>query len=93
MLKEKINDDFKAAFKEKREAEVSVLKTLKAVLINKEKEKQFQANKAGADMARAALTDDDIIAVISAEVKKLRDASRCLSGEAVPILPRKTKRD
>jgi len=74
MLKEKINDDFKAAFKEKREAEVSVLKTLKAVLINKEKEKQFQANKAGADMARAALTDDDIIAVISAEVKKLRDA-------------------
>ncbi len=74
MLKEKINDDFKAAFKEKREAEVSVLKTLKAVLINKEKEKQFQAGKAGADMARAALTDDDIIAVISAEVKKLRDA-------------------
>jgi len=74
MLKDKINEDFKAAFKEKKEGELSVLKNLKAALLNQEKEKQFQANKAGADMAQAALTDDDIIAVISAEVKKLRDA-------------------
>lgn len=74
MLKEKINEDFKAAFKGKQEAELSVLKNLKAALLNKEKEKQFQASKAGTDAAQAALTDDDIIAAVSAEVKKLRDA-------------------
>ncbi|MFZ3100364.1 MAG: GatB/YqeY domain-containing protein [Minisyncoccales bacterium] len=74
MLKDKINEDFKAAFKEKRESELSVLKNLKAALLNKEKEKQFHAGKAGEDIAQAALADDDIIAVISAEVKKLHDA-------------------
>ena len=74
MLKEKINEDFKAAFKGKQEAELSVLKNLKAVLLNKEKERQFQASKAGTDAAQAALTDDDVIAAVSAEVKKLRDA-------------------
>jgi len=74
MLKDKINEDFKAAFKEKKEGELSVLKNLKAALLNKEKEKQFQASKAGEDIAQAVLADDDIIAVISAEVKKLRDA-------------------
>jgi uncharacterized protein YqeY len=74
MLKDKINEDFKTAFKEKREGELSVLKNLKAALLNKEKEKQFQAGKAGEDIAQAALADDDIIAVISTEVKKLRDA-------------------
>jgi len=74
MLKDKINEDFKAAFKEKKEGEVSVLKMLKAAVLNKEKEKQFQLGKAGEDAAQAALTDDDVIAVVSAEVKKLRDA-------------------
>lgn len=74
MLKDKINEDFKAAFKEKRKSELAVLKNLKAALLNKEKEKQFQAGKAGEDIAQAALADDDIIAVISTEVKKLRDA-------------------
>lgn len=74
MLKEKINEDFKAAFKERRSGELSVLKNLKAALLNKEKEKQFQVGKAGEDVSRATLADDDIIAVISAEVKKLRDA-------------------
>lgn len=74
MLKEKINEDFKAAFKEKKEVQLSVLKNLKAALLNKEKEKQFQASKAGKDIAQTVLDDDDIIAVVSAEVKKLRDA-------------------
>jgi uncharacterized protein len=74
MLKEKINEDFKSAYKEKKEAELSVLKTLKAGMLNKEKEKIFQASKAGTDVAQAVLTDEEIIDVISSEVKKLRDA-------------------
>jgi hypothetical protein len=74
MIKEKINEDFKSAYKEKKEAELSVLKTLKAALFNKEKDKQYQASKAGKDAAQALLTDEDVIDVVSTEIKKLRDA-------------------
>jgi len=74
MLKDKINEDFKTAFKSKDEAVVSVLKMLKASLLNKEKEKEYQANKQGKDVAAAALTEEDIIDAISAEIKKLRDS-------------------
>lgn len=74
MLKEKINGDFKTAFKEKRETEVSVLKMLKAALFNKEKDKEYQLNKQGKDIAQAALTEDEIIGVVAAEIKKLRDS-------------------
>lgn len=74
MLKEKINEDFKAAFKEKREGELSVLKMVKAAILNKEKDKEYQINKLGKDNALAAITDDEIIDVISSEVKKMRDS-------------------
>lgn len=74
MLKDKINDDFKAAFKERRDAEVSVLKMLKAALLNKQKDKEYQTNRAGKDIALAALTDEDAIEVVVAEVKKMRDS-------------------
>ncbi|MCU0653702.1 MAG: GatB/YqeY domain-containing protein [Candidatus Pacebacteria bacterium] len=74
MLKDKINEDFKTAFKAKAEAEISVLKMLKAAMLTKEKEKQYQASKAGKDIATAALTDEDVTDVIVAEVKKLRDS-------------------
>lgn len=74
MLKEKIEQDFKAAFKEKRGAELSTLKMLKAALLNKEKDKQFQESKKGGDSKPATLTDDEILGVVSAEVKKLRDS-------------------
>jgi len=74
MLKEKINEDFKTAFKAKDEAVVSVLKMLKASLLNKEKEKEYQANKQGKDATVAVLTEEDIIDAVSAEIKKLRDS-------------------
>lgn len=75
MLKEKINEDFKTAFKSKDEAVVSVLKMLKAALLNKEKDKEYQINKAGKDAAPAVLTDEDIVDAVSAEIKKLRDSA------------------
>jgi uncharacterized protein YqeY len=74
VLKEKIEQDFKSAFKEKREAELSTLKMLKAALLNKEKEKQYQESKAGGKSSPAVLTDDEIIGVVGADIKKLRDA-------------------
>jgi uncharacterized protein YqeY len=74
MLKDQINEDFKNAFKEKKETQLSVLKMLKASLFNKQKEKEYQLNKQGKDIALATLDDEDIIDSISAEVKKMRDA-------------------
>jgi hypothetical protein len=74
MLKDKINEDFKTAFKAKDEAVVSILKMLKAAILNKEKDKEYQINKAGKDISQAALGDVEIIDVISSEIKKLRDA-------------------
>lgn len=72
MLKEKINEDFKTAFKEKKESEISVLKMLKAALSNKEKDKEYQAKKGGQTMVE--LADEDVIEVVCAETKKLRDS-------------------
>lgn len=74
MLKDKINEDFKTAFKAKNEAVVSVLKMLKASLLNKEKEKEYQANKQGKDSSMAGLTEEDVIGAISSEIKKMRDS-------------------
>jgi len=74
MLKEKIETDFKSAFKEKRQSELSTLKMLKAAVLYKEKDKQYQECKKGGDSKPVALTDDEIIGVVGAEVKKLRDS-------------------
>ena len=74
MLKDKINEDFKAAFKEKKEVQISVLKMLKAAILNKEKDKEYQINRLGKDSALAALAEEEIIDVISSEIKKMRDS-------------------
>ena len=74
MLKEKIEADFKSAFKEKREAELSTLKMLKSALLYKQKDKQFQESKKGGSASDSVLTDEEIIGVVGAEVKKLRDS-------------------
>lgn len=74
MLKDQINEDFKSAFKEKKETQLSVLKMLKASLLNKQKEKEYQFNKQGKDIAQAGLTEEEIIDSISSEIKKMKDA-------------------
>jgi uncharacterized protein YqeY len=79
MLKDRINEDFKTAFKQKEVTRLSVLKMLKAAILNKEKDKEYQFNKQGkpfdaAGGGGAALTDEEILEVIASEVKKLRDA-------------------
>jgi uncharacterized protein len=74
MLKEKINEDFKAAFKGHEEPRLSVLKTIKAAILNKTKEKEYQAAKLGKDASTAVISDEEIVDIIAAEVKKLKDA-------------------
>jgi len=74
MLKDKINDDYKQAFKESRTSEVSVLKMLKAALLNKEKEKQYQIAKGEKSSLDGKLAEEETIDVISVEIKKMRDS-------------------
>lgn len=84
-LKEKIEEDFKKAFKEKRKAEVSTFRMLKAAIFNKEKEKRYKISKAGTREAGADLSgeelekesqlrDEEVMEVIFSEIKKRKEA-------------------
>ncbi len=88
-LKEKIQEDFKKALKERKEIEVSVLRMLKAAILNKEKEKRYKftrqnflkENLGGLSKEKmellekeSALTDEEVIEVISSEIKKRKEA-------------------
>jgi len=77
-LKEKINQDFKDAFKAKKELEVSVLRMLNSNVKNKEFEKRAKLSKGGAAEAeleqQSQLTDEETLAVIGTEVKRRKDS-------------------
>lgn len=69
-LKEKIEKDFKAALKERKELEISVLRLLKAAILNKEKEKKFEKKIE----KEYSLSDEEIISLIFSEIKKRKEA-------------------
>ena len=79
-LKEKIANNLRDVFKAKRELEVSVLRMLQAAILNKEKEKRAKLAKKKEDIIEeelvkeSELTDEEIIEVISSEVKKRKEA-------------------
>jgi len=64
-LKEQIPEDLKNALRNKKILELSVLRMLQAALKNKE-----------IDNKKEALTDEVVISVVGAEIKKRRDAVR-----------------
>jgi len=64
-LKEQIPEDLKNALRNKNTLELSVLRMLQSALKNKEIDKK-----------KKALTDEDAISVVGAEIKKRRDAAR-----------------
>ena len=71
-LHQKIEQDFKEAFKAGEQARRSVLIMLKSALLNKAIEKKSKDKP---------LSDDDVQSVVSAEIKKRRDAAvQYLSG-------------
>lgn len=80
MLKEKIKNDLIQALKEKKEIEISTLRLLSAAIFNKEKEKRYKISQekpeaSGEELERESqLTDEEVIEVISSEVKKRREA-------------------
>ena len=75
-LKTRIQENLKEALKEKREAEISTLRMLLAALSNKETEKRTKIWKEKPDLLieelekESQLTNEEIIEVISSEIKK-----------------------
>ncbi|MBU2109433.1 GatB/YqeY domain-containing protein [Patescibacteria group bacterium] len=68
MLKEKILNDFKGAFKGKDKIRLSVLKMLQAEIHNAEIAKRTKLGE------ESPLSDDEILQVISREIKKRKKA-------------------
>jgi hypothetical protein len=62
-LTDRVNDDLKASMKARDEFRLSVVRMLKAAVKNREIEKM------------GALSDDDVIAVVSSMIKQRRDSS------------------
>ncbi len=80
MLKEKIKRDLESALKEKKAEEASVLRMLSAAIINREKEKRFKLFQENPNLdekeaiQKSQLDEEEIMGVISSEIKKRREA-------------------
>jgi len=70
MLKQAIHDDLERAVRKKDEIARSTLRLLLAAILNKEKEKKYKEKIEG----EPELNDEEIIEVISSEVKKRKEA-------------------
>jgi len=79
-LKEKIQQDLKNALKEGKDLEVSVLRLLQSVILNKEKEKRYKINKDQSNLVEdklekeSQLTDEEIIETLFGEIKKRKES-------------------
>jgi hypothetical protein len=78
ILKEKINQDFKEAFKAKESQKVSVLRMLNSAIKNKEVEKRMKLSKGGSNETelekQSQLNDEEVLAVIGSEAKRRKDS-------------------
>jgi len=80
MLKSNIQDDFNKVLKEKKEIDASVLKMLKAAILNKEKEKRFKLSKEKPGLSESelekesALSDNEVVEVVFSEIKKRKES-------------------
>ena len=77
-LKEKIQGNIKQAMQEKDELKLSVLRMVSSAVLNKEKDKRAKLNKQGEEEDKldemSKLTDEEVIEVVSSEVKKRKDS-------------------
>ena len=80
-LKERIQEDLVRSLKEKDELKASVFRLLLASLLNREKEKRYKAYQTKTDIAekelveKSQLTDEEIVEVVSSEIKKRKEAA------------------
>ena|SRR3989338_5702129 len=79
-IKTKIEEDFKIALRNQEELTLSTLRLLKAVTLNKEKEKRYKIVKTEKDIKekdlveKSELIDEEIIDLIFSEMKKRKEA-------------------
>lgn len=95
-LKEKIRTEFKESFKAREEIRVSVLKMLNSEIANAEISKRTKLSKKGetADLAaESELSDDEIMEVISREIKKRRESADIYKKNSRNDLAEKEKKE
>jgi len=76
-LKQKIQTEIKTAMQNKEAVKLSVLRMVMAAVFNKEKEKRAKLSKEEAEdklEEMSKLTDEEVLEVISSEVKKHKDS-------------------
>lgn len=81
MLKEKIQQELNKSIKKKEELKLSALRMISAAILNKEKEKRYKLSKEKPDLKEeelakeSQLIDEEIVEVISTEIKKRKEAA------------------
>ena len=79
-LKIKIEEAFKNALKNQEELTLSVLRLLKTVILNKEKEKRYKISKTEKNLKeeelvkKSELAEEEIIDLIFSEIKKRKES-------------------
>ena len=79
-LKQQIHQDLNEAIKKKEEQKSLVLRMLSAAILNREKEKRYKLSKEKPEFSKedlvkeSQLTDEEVIEVISSEIKKRKEA-------------------
>ena len=84
MLKDKIQEDMKAAMIAKDEEKLSTIRMLKSAL------QYYEINKGGADYSA---TDEDVLDVVGKEIKKRRESIDLYEKGGRPDLAEKEKRE
>lgn len=98
-LKSKIQEDLKTALKEKREAELSVLRMLLSALNNRETEKRTKIWKQKPNLKpeelgeESQLTDEEMLESVSNEMKKRKEAIDLYEKGGRPELAEKEKKE
>ncbi len=99
MLKEKIQADTKEAMKAKNQEVTELLRLLLSAIAQKEKDKRYAAAKAEPEASEeslvtaAAVSDEEVITVLSSEVKKRRDAIALYEQGGRPELAEKEQKE
>lgn len=95
-LKEKIQTDLKETLRQREELKISVLRMLMAAVLNKEKEKRAKLSKTE-EIEKldelSKLTDEEVLEVISSEVKKHKDSIEQYEKGNRPDLAEKEKKE
>ncbi len=78
MIKDKIKEDLKKAMQEKDALRLSVLRMVSSYVFNREKDNRAKLSKAGEEESKldemSKLTNEEVIEVVSSEVKKRKDS-------------------